>query len=278
MHNRPLTRLAKRYGPWALITGASDGIGRDIADCAAASGINLVLVARQRDRLERVAGDLSTRYHVGARVIDADLGEPGAATEILRATGDLDIGLLVACAGFGTSGAFIDGDLDQELDMVDVNCRAVLALTHPFARRFAERRRGGIVLMGSLLAFQGVARAANYAATKAYVQTLAEGLHRELKPYGVDVLAAAPGPVHTGFADRAGMTMGMGLRPEQIGRATLDALGRRVTVRPGWLSKLLEASFIGQPRWMRSRILGLVMKGMTRPQAAPGASRETGHA
>ena len=162
--------------------------------------------------------------------------------------------------------------------MVDVNCRAVLALTQPFARRFAEQRRGGIVLMSSLLAFQGVARAANYAATKAYVQTLAEGLHRELKPHGVDVLAAAPGPVHSGFAARAGMTMGMGLQPKQIGGGALDALGRRVTVRPGWLSKLLEASFLGMPRRVRSRILARVMHGMTRSRPAPGDVGQSRHA
>ena len=269
MPERRQGRLAKRYGPWAVVTGASDGIGRDIAQRLAEAGIHLVLVARRRDRLEQVAAELAHRCAVETRVVAVDLARTDSPDAVVAATKDLPVGLLAACAGFGSSGPLIAGDLESDLQMVDVNCRAVLALTQPFARRFAEQRRGGIILMSSLLAFQGVARAANYAATKAYVQTLAEGLHRELRPHGVDVLAAAPGPVHSGFAARAGMTLGMGLQPKQIGAATLKALGRRATVRPGWLSKLLEASFLGMPRWIRSRILGQVMKGMAGAGNAP---------
>src|SRR5205823_9088379 len=103
-------------------------------------------------------------------------------------TSDLDVGLLVAAAGFGTSGAFIDSPLEEELGMFDVNCRAVTTLAHHFGNRFAKARRGGMVLMSSLLAFQGVPGFANYAATKAYVQSLAEGLRLELSPLGVDVV------------------------------------------------------------------------------------------
>ena len=277
MHERTRKRLAGRYGPWSVVTGASDGIGRDIAETVAQAGINTVLVARRQDRLDAFAGSLTTRFAIDTRVVSIDLGQPDAAAEVIRASQGLEVGLLAACAGFGTSGPLIDGDLDRELDMIDVNCRAVLALTLPFARQFAAQRRGGIILMSSLLAFQGVPRAANYAATKAYVQTLAEGLHRELKPHGVAVLAAAPGPVHSGFADRAGMTMGMGLPSKGIGRAAVLALGRRTTVRPGWLSKLLEASFLGAPRWVRSRILERVMKGMTRHPPRPLEVRRSGH-
>ncbi|MEL6179942.1 MAG: SDR family NAD(P)-dependent oxidoreductase, partial [Myxococcota bacterium] len=142
----------------------------------------------------------------------------------------------------------------------------LLALTHHYGRRFAAQKRGGIILMSSLLAFQGVPRAAHYAATKAYVQTLAEGLRLELAPYTVDVLACAPGPVHSGFAERANMRMGVALKPEDIALATLSALGRRTTVRPGWLSKLLEGSLALLPRWGRVRILAQVMGGMTQHQ------------
>ena len=265
MPERARSRLLKRYGPWAVVTGASDGIGRAIAEGVAEAGINVVLVARRRQQLDRIAATLTACHAVETRAIAVDLAATGAVEAVIEAAQDLEIGLLAACAGFGTSGRLIDGDLDRDLNMVDVNCRAVLALTQPFAKRFAGRGRGGIVLMSSLLGFQGVARAANYAATKAYVQTLAEGLHRELRPFGVDVLAAAPGPVHTGFAAAAGMTMGLASQPQPVGRATLMALGRRATVRPGWLSKLLEASFFGMPRRIRSRILGQVMKGMARP-------------
>jgi short-subunit dehydrogenase len=206
---------------------------------------------------------------VDVRVIEADLGQRDQIVRAADRTQDLDVGLLVACAGFGTSGPLVDADLANEIDMVDVNCTSVLAMVHHFAPRFAARGRGGIVLMSSIMAFQGVPLAANYAATKAYVQVLAEGLRQELAPAGVDVLASAPGPVLTGFAARARMKMGLGLSPAKVARPTLAALGRRTTVRPGLLSILLESSFIGQPRGMRGWILGRIMRGMTDPHAAP---------
>ncbi len=260
-------RFRANYGPWAVVTGASDGIGRSMAHALAKAGLHLVLVSRRRNALEAVTSDLARQHGVDTRILDADLGRPDAVRAVADATSDIQVGLLVACAGFGTSGRFIDSDLEAEMDMVDVNCRSVLALSRHFGRRFADQGRGGLVLMSSLLAFQGVPLAANYAATKAYVQTLAEGLHLELAPLGVDVVASAPGPIHSGFAARANMRMGMGQQPKDVAQATLDALGRRLTVRPGWLSKALEGSFTGLPRWARARILGRVMGGMTRHQS-----------
>jgi short-subunit dehydrogenase len=124
--------------------------------------------------------------------------------------------------------------------------------------------------MSSLLAFQGVPRAANYAATKAFVQTFAEGLNRELAPAGVAVIAAAPGPIRSGFEARANMRMGLAQAPDDVVPATLRALGRRTTVRPGWLAKGLEASLALLPRSLRTRILAGVMGGMTRHQDDDG--------
>jgi hypothetical protein len=131
--------------------------------------------------------------------------------------------------------------------------------------------------MSSVVAFQGVPRAANYAATKAYVQSLAEGLRAELRPLGVDVVASAPGPVHSGFAERAGMRMGLALTPSAVASATLAALGRRGTVRPGWLSKLLGWSLALLPRWVRVRVMALVMGGMAQDEHPPmSANVESG--
>jgi short-subunit dehydrogenase len=178
----------------------------------------------------------------------------------------LDVGLLVAAAGFGTSGPFLGANLEEELSMVDVNCRAVVAMSLLFGRRLAGRRRGGLVLMSSLVAFQGVPKAANYAATKAHVQSLAEALRIELGPLGVDVLACAPGPIQSGFAARANMRMSMAATPEIVAAATLESLGNRTTVRPGLLSKLLEYSLAMLPRWGRVRVMSLVMSGMTNHQ------------
>ncbi len=140
------------------------------------------------------------------------------------------------------------------------------ALAYEFGTRFARRDGGGIVLLSSLVAFQGVPRAANYAATKAYVQTFAEGLRQELSGSGVDVLAVAPGPVHSGFGQRANVQMSMAQTPAEVARGALRALGTRVTVRPGFLAQFLELSLKPLPRWGRIRVMGLVMGGMTKHQ------------
>lgn len=169
----------------------------------------------------------------------------------------------VAAAGFGTSGPFLAADPAVEREMLRLNCEAVLATSLVFGRRMADRGRGGIVLMSSIVGFQGMPNAAHYAATKAYVQTLAEALHVELRPHGVDVLAAAPGPTRSGFADRADMTMGRALSPAAVARGTLDALGRRPTALPGLLSRVLKDALAPLPRRARVRIMGAVMAGMT---------------
>lgn len=259
-------RLQEHYGPWAVVTGASDGIGREIAVQLAEAGLNLVLVARRKERLERLADELRSKHGIQTRAVDADLTDTAGVQRLEAQTQALEVGLFVASAGFGTSGLFKDANLETELEMVDVNVRAVVALTHHYARRMIGQRRGGIILMSSLVAFQGVPRAANYAATKAFIQTFAEGLQHELAPHGVDVLASAPGPVESGFNARANMRSSMAVSSAEVARGTLQALGRRVTVRPGFLSAFLEATLAPLPRWVRVRIMARVMGGMTNHQ------------
>jgi short-subunit dehydrogenase len=209
---------------------------------------------------------LGTKSQNEVRIIVADLADPVGVQTLLEATATLDVGLLVASAGFGTSGRLVDSTLEAELDMIRVNCQALLALSYQFGKHFSTKKRGGIILLSSLVAFQGVPYSANYAATKAYVQSLAEGLVRELKPTGVDVLAAAPGPVRSGFAKRANMVMGMSLTPGQVGVPILQALGRQTTVLPGFLTKLLVYSLRTVPRWGKVRIMEQIMGGMTAHQ------------
>ena len=259
-------QFCARYGPWAVVTGASSGIGRAIATNLAQIGLNLVLVARSRSVLEEMAASFSTRNGVKVRVVCLDLALETANEELETASDDLDVGLLIAAAGFGTSGSFLDSDPAQEFEMLMVNCRALLSASLYFGRRFAKRGRGGMILMSSIVGFQGMPYAAHYAATKAYVQTLAEALNAELAVSGVDVLAAAPGPTNSGFADRAKMQMGKALQPEKIAQPILDALGRKTTILPGFLSKLLVYSLVPLPRWARIRIMGSVMRGMTKHQ------------
>ncbi len=256
-------RWLAHYGPWAVVTGASEGIGRAIAGELAAAGVHLALAARRKDVLDAVGAELSARHGIETRSFGVDLSERAGVDLLLGGTRELDVGLLVAAAGFGTSGAFLESDLETELAMIDVNCRAVTALSHAFGRRFAARGRGGLVLLSSLVAFQGVPRAANYAATKAYIQSLAEGLRVELAPRGVDVVASAPGPVRSGFGARASMKMSLAQTPAEVARGTLAALGRWGTVRPGFLARFLELSLAFLPRWGRVRMMGVIMKGMT---------------
>lgn len=246
---------------WALVTGASDGIGRAFALELAATGYRCVLVARRAVQLQTLADQIGRDRCL---VLAEDLADPSAISRICEATADLRIDLLIAAAGFGTSGPFLDGDARLELEMVDVNCRAVTALVHVFGRRMVARGHGGIVLFSSLVAFQGVPRSANYAATKAYIQTLAEGLRPELKPLGVDVLSVAPGPIASGFAARAGLTLGLSQKPEVVARQSLAALGEKTTVRPGWLSKLLIGALSTLPRSGRTWVMARIMAGMTR--------------
>lgn len=257
------SKFVSKYGPWALVTGASSGIGLAVAHQLAALGLKIVLVARRQATLEQHAQDLMNRFGAETRIVALDLAIEDSIDRIVSATSDLDVGLLVAAAGFGTSGRFVDDDIGEQLEMMRVNCMAVAELTHVFARRLVTRGRGGIVLMSSLVAFQGVPGAANYAATKAYVQSLAEGLYAELKPLGVDVLASAPGPVKSGFGERARMTMTLAQTPDEVARGTLQALGRRMTVRPGHLAKALEVSLSPLPRRGRVSIMARVMSGMT---------------
>ena len=263
-------RVVHKYGPWAIVTGASDGIGQAFARHLAAQGLHLVLVARREPVLAGLASELTQAHGVQCRVLAANLTDLEAVQRIAQAAADLDIGLLVAAAGFGSSGPLLDSNLGVETEMVDLNCNAVLALAWHLGPRFARRGRGGVVFMSSLLAFQGTPRAANYAATKAYVQALAEGLRVEWAPLGVDVIASAPGPIRSGFAKRADMHMAQALSAEVVARVTMQALGGRTTVRPGWLSKLLGWSLAMLPRGGQVRVIGQVMKGMTAHQHRPG--------
>ncbi|MFY8044053.1 MAG: SDR family NAD(P)-dependent oxidoreductase, partial [Rhodoferax sp.] len=189
--------LAGRYGPYALVTGASEGIGRCFAVELAKAGINVVLVARRYEMLQMLAESLESTYGVLCPVICADLSKPEAIEEIYQATDRLDIGLVVCNAGFGTAGNFLDSDLSVEMNLLSVNCAAVTSMAYRSGRKLQARGRGGLILLSSIVATQGAPRSAHYAASKAYVHTLGEALQNEWRGTGVDVLIVAPGPVET---------------------------------------------------------------------------------
>jgi hypothetical protein len=266
MTKKEKQRLSNSYGPWALVTGGSSGIGRAIADLLAEAGLNLVINGRDVDNLQSARNELVAHYGVEVLAIAADLSTVSGQDKLIEATAALDIGLLVNSAGYGTSGRMIDNPLDAEMNMLAVNVEAVLKLMHHFARRFRQRQRSGIIFLSSIVAFQGVPFAANYAASKAYVQSLAEALAKECKPFNIDVLSATPGPVESSFGARADMRMNGAMRPEQAAEPILQALGRSSGVVPGPLSKLLVYALRAAPRFLKIRIMQGVMAGFTKHQ------------
>jgi short-subunit dehydrogenase len=238
--------LAERFGGAALVTGASSGIGEAFARTLARGGMDVVLLARRGPRLEEIASGIRADAGVGATCVVQDLTAPDAASRVLAALGQagVHVGLLVNNAGFGSFGPFHDEDPDRALAMVDLNCRAPVALAHAFLPAMLARGRGGIVFTSSLASFQPTPFVATYAATKAFERVLAESMWAELRVRGVDVVAVCPGYTPTGFQAVAG-TDRIRLRqspttPEQVVEAALGALGRRPSVIPGVLNRLLS--------------------------------------
>lgn len=264
--NRLKQRLLENYGPWALITGASSGIGMALSKKLAEAGFNLILNGRNEAVLYSLSETLENEHGIVADFVAEDISSSSGIMNLIEITKDLPIGLFIASAGSGTSGELIQSNMEREAEMLHVNTFALFMLTHHFARKFAENKRGGIIVLSSIVAFQGVPKAAHYAATKAYVQSLGEGLYHELKPYNVDVLSAAPGPVDSGFATTANMKLGQALDPDDITVPILKALGKKSTVFPGTLTKILIFGLRTVPRWGKIRIMKMVMHGMTKHQ------------
>jgi short-subunit dehydrogenase len=249
---------------WALVTGASSGIGKDFCLELAKRNFNLIQVARSNDLLNQNAKALKEKYGTESFIICEDLSSREKVEIVLEKTKNFDISIIVLAAGFGTSGDFIDIPIQDELNMIDLNCIAVVQICSEFVNRFKSRGEGKIVLFSSLVAFQGVARAATYSATKAFIQSFAEGIYTELKKINIDVISCAPGPIHSGFGSRAKMNMGLSAKPNGIANETLNAIGKSLTVRPGLLSKILGYSLAPLPRFFRRMILNKIMGDMTR--------------
>lgn len=265
LSDKEKSRLLTQYGEWALVTGASSGIGLEMAIHLADAGFNLIINARNQERLLRTEQQL-TQYGIQVKSVVADLAERAGIEKIIQESQGLKIGLLINNAGFGNSGRFIDAELATEINLLRVNCEAVMTLTYYFAKQFKQQQKGGIIFLSSLVAFQGVPYAANYAASKAYIQSFAEALAIELKPFKVDVLAAAPGPVASGFGQRADMKMGSAIDPDKIGVPILTALGKQTNVIPGLLSKVLIYSLRTVPRFIKIKIMEKIMGGFTAHQ------------
>ena len=190
--------FAERYGPWSLVAGASEGVGLSYARALAHRGLDVVLVARRKPALDDVATQLEEGFGVRARVLPTDLSEDGAADRIAEATEDIEIGMLMYCAGADPNFSyFLDGPVEAAEAMVRRNCLTPMRLCHRLARPMVERGRGGIVLVSSGAALVGARRMVAYASSKAFDLVMGEALWAELRDAGVDVLSLVLGVTDT---------------------------------------------------------------------------------
>jgi uncharacterized protein len=233
-----VTPFARRYGPWALVAGASEGIGAAFATALARRGLDLVLVARRAEPLSALAASLP----VATVEVTADLATPGGLDAVVAAGAEREVGLVVCNAAYSAIGQFLTLDPAQTRRAVDLNCWAPLALAHAYLPAMVRRGRGGLVVMSSVAGQQGAPSIAVYAATKAFGAVLAEGLWAELRGTGVDVLACVAGAVRTPGLARAMRHEAPGtVGPDLVAEAALRALGRRPRTVPGALMKVSSA-------------------------------------
>ena len=266
------TQTVPTSRPTALITGASGGIGEEMARLLAARGLNLLLIARSEDKLRALAAELSAAHGVQTQIMALDLSDPGAAAEIVRECQyrQLEVDMLINNAGFASYGEFAQSDLGEQLDMLQVNVTALTELTRRFLPGMLARQRGRIMNVASVAAFMPGPLMAVYYASKAYVLSFSEAINEEVRGTGVYVTALCPGPVETGFQARAGLGVSevmsgparlSRLSAHEVARQGVDAMLRGDTVHVAGAVNKLQA-FIPRllPRSIMPGIIGRVQR------------------
>ncbi|TNE43617.1 MAG: SDR family NAD(P)-dependent oxidoreductase [Deltaproteobacteria bacterium] len=258
----PTTHFSQRYGPWAIVAGASEGLGAAFAESLAQRGVSLVLLARRATLLEQLAVSLRKAHSIEVRTFSLDLSHSEAIQDLCQEIDSLDIGLLVYNAAYAPIGSFAEQDREDLLKVVDVNIRGPLVLSHWLAPRLVTRQRGGLVVMSSLAGLQGSPKLATYAGSKAFGTIFAESLWGELKPHGVDVLASCAGAIRTpGYQGaETGKEAPGTLDASDVAEQTLRSLGKTPRTVPGWVNKVAEW-ILG--RWLPRKIAVAIMKKNT---------------
>ncbi len=255
-------------GKWTLVTGASSGIGVELARTVAAWGGNVALAARSVDKMEALAADLRGEHGVEARVFGADLAAAGGAGDLARRVEEagLVIEHLVNNAGVGTIGAFAESDLDAELRMLRLNCEAVVELTHRYLPRMVARGSGGVIQLGSVVSFLPVPYMAVYGASKAFVRSFTEAVAEELAGTGVRMTAVCPGHVPTGFQTAAGFAEEAQAAPGALSAEKTAQLGlegyirRETVVVTGVVNRINVAATGVVPRKIVARVGAKMMR------------------
>lgn len=255
-----MKNLKEAYGDWALITGASSGIGEVFSRKLAAAGINVVLVARRKERLDKIAKELSDEHNIQTRVICADLSDEQETKGVVSAVDDLEIGLLVNNAGILNTGNFLDNNLEDEIRLINTNCKSYIILTHGLGNKMKERNKGALIFLASLTAVSAISRWANYAASKGFDLQFAEAIDAELKNTNIDVLALCPGLTHTELVKISKFNNPMTMDANVVVDIALKRLGKTNLVVPGIMNKINFFSTRLNARFMNTKIFSAVVK------------------
>jgi len=264
-----MKHFKEKYGPWAIVTGASAGIGKEIVKQVAREGLNVVIIARRENLLDDLKQEIERNYHVKVRSIAMDLLEPEAIKMLDEETKNLDVGLIIPNAGMELSGEFVDGDMQKNTALVQLNALVPMQIANVFGKRLKERGKGGILFLSSLFGYQGIPYVANYAASKAYILTLGEALNVELSPYGVDVAVLSPGLTATEMSANMNVDFKkmpiFSMHPSRAACIGLRTLGKKTTVVPGLLNKIYawENRFI--PRTWPVKLFGFLVHRALKP-------------
>lgn len=236
----------KTYGPWALVTGASSGIGAEFVRQLAAGGFNIVLAARRKALLDELGADVAQCFGVETRTVVVDLSEEDAVERLGVAVGNLDIGLVVSNAGTGNPGHFLDQDHGEQLRLFRLNALSHLNIAHLFGRRLAHRGGGGLLLGGAMGAAHGIPFSANDAGAKALVQSLGQSLHVELKRHGIQVMTLVVPPTDTAIIEKFGLDPStMPMKPMSTTQCVSEALRafrrKNSLSLPGRINRIMSA-------------------------------------
>ncbi|MBX9915563.1 MAG: SDR family oxidoreductase [Pseudomonadaceae bacterium] len=262
---------------YALITGASSGIGLALAEALARRGRNLILVARQRDALESIACELTQRFGVEVLFSACDLSEPLQLSGLLQELelADRQIELLINNAGIGTAGSFLKQDWSREQQLIEVNILALTRLCHAIGQRMLQQGGGQILNVASVASFQPGPWMSNYYASKAFVLSFSEGLREELKEHGIRVSVLCPGPTRSAFFRNAQMKSSrleqssLMMSCEEVALITVQALEKnRAIIIPGWRNKLMAYWPRLVPRALVRRLVGKVNRSSSARKAS----------